>query len=124
MTAAAIGLYRPEICIERRRLLINTVVAGLLAFPVVLVVTGSYRLSLSSHALLWSTKVLLAWLVCMVASRLIFTRVMRERWFVRRILFMGGTELAAGALPALDRHRPWPAVRAGVRRTAASAVGH
>src|SRR5215469_11252557 len=27
-TAAAIGLYRPEICIERRRLLINAGVAG------------------------------------------------------------------------------------------------
>ena len=44
VTAAAIGLYRPEICIERRRLLINTSVAGLLAFPAVLVVSGSFHI--------------------------------------------------------------------------------
>jgi sugar transferase (PEP-CTERM system associated) len=107
VTAAAIGLYRPEICIERRRLLMNTVVAGLLAFPAVLVVSGSYRISLSSHELLWLTKILLVWLVCMVASRMIFTRVMRERWFVRRILFIGGTELG------LARLRRWTATGRG-----------
>ncbi len=33
ITAAAIGLYRPEVCVERRRLLVNTSVAGILAFP-------------------------------------------------------------------------------------------
>ena len=74
-----------------------------LAFPAVLVVSGSYRISLSSHELLWLTKILLVWLVCMVASRMIFTRVMRERWFVRRILFIGGTELG------LARLRRWTA---------------
>ena len=46
LTAAAIGLYRPEICIERRRLLINAGVAGLLAFPTVLVVNGSFHIGL------------------------------------------------------------------------------
>jgi sugar transferase (PEP-CTERM system associated) len=96
--AAAIGLYRPEICIERRRLLMNTVAAGLLAFPAVLVVTGSYRIGLSSHELLWLTKILLVWLVCMAASRMIFTRVMRERWFVRRILVIGGSEVRPARL--------------------------
>lgn len=89
LTAAAIGLYRPEICIERRRLLINTGVAGLLAFPAVLVVSGSFNVGLSPYAILWLTKVLFAWLACMVASRVIFNRVMRERWFVRRILVLG-----------------------------------
>lgn len=89
LTAAAIGLYRPEICIERRRLLMNTAVAGLLAFPAVLLVSGTFNVGLSRYAILWLTKVLFAWLVCMVASRLIFNRVMRERWFVRRVLVLG-----------------------------------
>ncbi len=106
--AAAIGLYRPEICIERRRLLMNTVVAGLLAFPAVLVVTGSYRIGLSSHEMLWLSKILLVWLVCMVASRMIFTRVMRERWFVRRILVIGGSEVR------LARLRRWTATGRGL----------
>jgi len=89
LTAAAIGLYRPEICIEQRRLLTNTGVAGLLAFPAVLLVSGTFNVGLSRYAILWLTKVLFAWLVCMAASRLIFNRVMRERWFVRRLLVLG-----------------------------------
>jgi hypothetical protein len=89
LTAAAIGLYRPEICIERRRLLINTGVAGLLAFPPVLLVGGTFNVGLSRYAILWLTKVLVAWLVCMVVSRLVFNRLMRERWFVRRVLILG-----------------------------------
>jgi sugar transferase (PEP-CTERM system associated) len=89
LTAAAIGLYRPEICVERRRLLINTGVAGLLAFPAVLIVSGSFNVGLSRYAVLWLTKVLFIWLICMVASRLIFNRLMRERWFVRRVLVLG-----------------------------------
>ena len=58
-----------EICIERRRLLINAGVAGLLAFPAVLVVSGSFHIGFSRHAVLWLAKVLLVWLVCIVASR-------------------------------------------------------
>jgi sugar transferase (PEP-CTERM system associated) len=88
-TAAAIGLYRPEICIERRRLLINAGVAGLLAFPAVLVVSGSFNLGLSRHAVVVLSKVLVVWLVCIITSRLIFNRIMRERWFIRRILVLG-----------------------------------
>jgi len=89
ITAAAIGLYRPEICVERRRLLVNAGIAGLLAFPAALVVSGSFNVDLSRHAILWLSKVLLVWLVCILASRLIFNRIMRERWFVRRILVLG-----------------------------------
>ncbi len=102
-TAAAIGLYRPEICIERRRLLINAGVAGLLAFPAVLVVSGSFNIGLSRHAVLLLSKVLVVWLVCIMTSRLVFNRIMRERWFIRRILVLGSApriarlrQLAAG----------------------------
>ena len=95
LTAATIGLYRPEICIERRRLLINTCVAGLLAFPAVLAISRSFNVGLSPYAILWLTKLMFAWLACMVTSRVIFNRVMRERWFVRRILVLGsGPHLA------------------------------
>jgi sugar transferase (PEP-CTERM system associated) len=89
LTAAAIGLYRPEICIERRRLLINAGFAGLLAFPAVLAVNGSFHIGLPRHAVLLLSKVLLVWIVCILASRVIFSHVMRERWFIRRILVLG-----------------------------------
>ena len=86
LTAAAIGLYRPEICIERRRLLINAGVACLLAFPSVLLVNGSFNIGLPRHAVLLLSKVLLVWLVCILMSRMMFNLIMRERWFIRRIL--------------------------------------
>src|SRR5262245_5692705 len=81
LTAAAIGLYRPEICLERRRLLVNAGVAGILAFPVVLVVSGSFHVGPSRYAVVLLAKILLVWLACMLASRFIFNRLMRERWF-------------------------------------------
>ena len=113
-TAAAIGLYRREICIERRRLLINAGVAGILAFPAVLVVTGSFHIGLSRHAVVLLTKVLVVWLVCIVASRVIFNRIMRDRWFIRRILVLGSAPGIARLRQLGDR---WArqAVRAGDR---------
>ena len=89
LTAAALGLYRPEICAERRRLLLNAGAAGLLAFPAVLIVSGCFNIGWSRHSVLLLTKVQVVWLICILASRVIFNRVMRERWFIRRILVVG-----------------------------------
>ena len=33
LTSIAIGLYRPEICLRTRHLLVNSVVAGVIGFP-------------------------------------------------------------------------------------------
>jgi sugar transferase (PEP-CTERM system associated) len=114
VTAAAIGLYRPEICVERRRLLINTGVAGILAFPAVLLVSGTYHIGLSAHTVLWLAKVLVVWLACILASRLIFNHVMRDRWFVRRILVLGSgaRALHMRQLAAFGRGRLFEAVLA------------
>ncbi len=112
VTAATIGLYRPEVCIERRRLLVNTSVASILAFPAVLMVSGSFNIGLSRYAVLWLTKVLLVWLVCMVASRLIFNHVMRDRWFVRAY---SGSRFRAQrpASATVGNNRSRPTVRNG-----------
>lgn len=90
-TAAAIGLYRPEMCLERRRLLVNAALAGVLALPAVLLVSGGFHIVLSPHAVVLFAKVLLVWLGCIVATRTLFNRIMRERWFVRRILVLGSS---------------------------------
>jgi sugar transferase (PEP-CTERM system associated) len=89
LTSAAIGLYRPEICVERRRLLVNASVAGILAFPALLVVSGTFEIGWSRHSVLLFTKVLVVWLITILVSRVVFSRIMRERWFIRRILVLG-----------------------------------
>ncbi len=41
MTAIAIGLYRPDICLEPRQVTLNAIVAAMMAFPVALGAGGS-----------------------------------------------------------------------------------
>jgi sugar transferase (PEP-CTERM system associated) len=89
LTAAALGLYRPEICVERRRMLVNAGIAGLLAFPAVMVVSGVFEIGWSRHSVVLLTKVLVVWLIVILVSRVIFSRIMREHWFVRRVLVLG-----------------------------------
>ncbi len=88
-TAVTIGLYRAEICLEWRRLLINAAVAGVLAFPAALLVSGIFSITLSHSYLLWLVKVMIAWIAVLMASRWAFRAVMRQDWFVRRVLVVG-----------------------------------
>jgi exopolysaccharide biosynthesis polyprenyl glycosylphosphotransferase len=93
-TAATIGLYRPEVCLDRKRLLINATVAGLLAFPAVALVSGGFHLSLSGSHAIWLAKLLAIWLGGMLLLRLAFNLVLRRSRLARRILIIGSTHSA------------------------------
>ena len=71
-TAATIGLYRPEVCLDRRRLLTNATVTGLVAFPAIVLVSGGPRLSLSAQDVFWLAKMLSLWLVGLLFIRLLY----------------------------------------------------
>ena len=58
--AVTIGLYRPELCLERGRLLVNASVVGVLAFPALLLVSGTLEVDLNRLYLLWLGKGLVA----------------------------------------------------------------
>ena len=88
-TAATIGLYRPEVCLDRKRLLINASVAGILAFPAVVLVSSGFRLNLSGYDAIWLARMLLIRLSFMLLTRLGFSPVLRRRRFARRILIVG-----------------------------------
>ena len=88
-TAATIGLYRPEVCLDRKRLLVNASIAGMLAFPAVVLVSGGFRLNLSGHDAIWLARLLLIWLSVMLLIRLGFSPVLRRRRFARRVLIVG-----------------------------------
>jgi sugar transferase (PEP-CTERM system associated) len=110
--AITIGLYRPEICLEARRLVINAAVAGVIAFPAILLVSDRFHIGLSRYTVLWLAAVLLGWLACILVTRLIFSRVMRERWFVRHVLVFGSGPRAARicALARAARGKPFEPV--------------
>ncbi|MBV8092099.1 MAG: TIGR03013 family PEP-CTERM/XrtA system glycosyltransferase [Acetobacteraceae bacterium] len=100
--AVTIGLYRPEICRERRRLLVNAAVTGVLAFPAVLLVSEALHVSLSQEYVLWLANVLVAWMLGLFAVRALFGLVMRQNVFTRRVLVIGEGARAAQIRSAIN----------------------
>lgn len=106
--AFAIGLYRPEVFLKTRQLLLNAGLAGLLALPVVWVVGRALGVDagalLESNAL-WPLKICVAWIVLLFATRLVFRVALRRDMFVRRVLVVGHPEEAIGTTAAVRSHR-------------------
>jgi sugar transferase (PEP-CTERM system associated) len=101
MISICIGLYRPEICMRTRRLLSNTIVAGLLAFPAVLLVCVLSDISLDfllGRDALWPMKLLICWIIVLCSTRLLFRAILRLGLLARRVLILGtppaGTSIA------------------------------
>jgi sugar transferase (PEP-CTERM system associated) len=99
-TAATIGLYRPEVCLDRRRFLLSGTIAALLAFPAILVVSGAYRMTLSEEHIIWLAQVLAIWLPFVLLVRFALSALAARMPVTRRILIVGN-----GARAALLRRR-------------------
>jgi exopolysaccharide biosynthesis polyprenyl glycosylphosphotransferase len=94
MASLAIGLYRPEICLQTRRLLLNTVVAGLLAFPVVLTASALTDIDPSfvfGPDAFWPIKILLTWILLLFLPRLGFRIILRLGLLNRNVVVVGST---------------------------------
>ena len=108
LTAVALGLYCPAVCLETRRLLVNSMVAGVLAFPAILVV--GWLLSIDLDGLVggdpyWPLKILLAWVFSVCATRLVFSFALRLNMFVKRVVIVGSRDRAAGLGDAIGSLR-------------------
>ncbi len=103
-----IGMYRPEICLQTRRLLVNSVVAGVLAFPAILalsVVTDLDPSFILGQDALWPMKILLSWILLLFITRLCFRVVLRSGMLSRRVLIVGSKAEAAATEAALRSMR-------------------
>lgn len=89
ISAVLIGIYRTESCREPRRLLRDLILAGVLAFPALLVISQVANISLSENYLLWLTKGLFAWIFCILATRWAISLAMRQSMFMRRVWIVG-----------------------------------
>ena len=90
-SALSIGLYRPESLYRTRRLLLDTCVAGLIAFPAVLFV--DHLLGLGTGGLLgqdrlWPLKLLTAWIGLLFATRVTLRVAVRLHLLTRRVLVL------------------------------------
>jgi sugar transferase (PEP-CTERM system associated) len=99
-TAATIGLYRPEVCLDRRRFLLCGTIAALLAFPAILLVSGAYRMSLSGEHIVWLARLLAIWLPFVLLVRFGLSALAARMPVTRRVLIVGD-----GARAALLRRR-------------------
>lgn len=89
LIAVMIGLYRPEICLEGRRLAINAAVAGMLAFPVALLVSALLIVTINRGYIAWLAQVLVVWVIVMLATRWLFRMAISRKLFVRRVIVVG-----------------------------------
>jgi sugar transferase (PEP-CTERM system associated) len=94
-TAATIGLYRPEVCLDRRRFLLSGTIAALLAFPAILLVSGAYRMSLSGEHIAWLARLLAIWLPAVLLIRFGLSAVASRMPMTRRVLIVGTGARAA-----------------------------
>ena len=89
LSALAIGLYRPEVCLHGRRLLVASAVAGAVAFPLILILSQVCDIQINPYYVAWLAKVLLVWVVCMLATRWIYGFAVRHRLFSRPLVIVG-----------------------------------
>src|SRR5580658_10730241 len=99
-TAATIGLYRPEVCLDRRRFLLCGTIAALLAFPAILLVSGAYRMTLSGEHIVWLARLLAIWLPFVLLVRFGLSALAARLQVTRLVLIVGD-----GARAALLRRR-------------------
>ncbi len=105
--AATIGLYRPEVLVDRNVLLLNAAVVGLAAFPAELLIIRRVHLRLSGQDVLWLVAVLAAWLVCILVTRLAVSRVLDRARLARRVLVVGTNSRALRLCETLRSRRFW-----------------
>ena len=117
-TAATIGLYRPEVCLDRRRFLLCGTIAALLAFPAILLVSGAYRMTLSGEHVVWLARLLAIWLPFVLLVRFGLSAVAARMPVTRRVLIVGNGDAGNAAAAAADGETPRPvrADRANGRR--------
>jgi sugar transferase (PEP-CTERM system associated) len=124
LASIAIGLYRPEICLQTRRLLINATAAGLLAAPASLAVAAAVGIDLGrllDHGLTRPLQILLVWIVFLFTTRLLLSLAMRLNVFARRVLIIGAAPSAARIEEAILSLRRGSFLVAGITPATGSA---
>ncbi|HEY5300653.1 MAG TPA: sugar transferase [Acetobacteraceae bacterium] len=104
-TAIVIGLYRPDICLDPRRVALNAAVVAVLAFPLALVVGGAFNGGLTATYALWLVKVLALWIAAVLVTRWALRLVLRHAPFSRRVLVVGAGAAADRLVGALRTRR-------------------
>ena len=96
LSGITIGLYRTEICLDRRRALLNAALAAVLAFPFALIASGHLADGIERTYAAWLVKILVLWFGFVLLSRSALRLAFKHRLFVRRLLVVGAPPAADG----------------------------
>lgn len=105
LVTIVIGLYHPEIRLNRAKLLGAAGVAGLVAFPLFLIMSAMYVEGSTAARSLWLVRILGVWLVTIVLFRLAFSFVIRPAVASRRLLVLGEPDRVAALADRLNCRR-------------------
>lgn len=103
--AAIVGLYRPDAYLDRKRLLVNAILIGLVAMPAVLLLSGGLHDTPKSTQVLWLGKIVIIWLAGLLTGRLALRHMIRRNRLARRILIIGSGPRASRLYDRLRAHR-------------------
>ena len=102
--AATIGLYRPEICLNPVRVLVITTTAAVIAAPLLLLFGAAGQAHRFDDIVLWLGEILGLWFAVLMATRITYSKLIKDHVTMRRVLVVG-TEEAAAPLMALLKQR-------------------
>ncbi len=127
-----LGLYKPDVVLETRRLLLTALVAGICSAPLLWLVSAIGMIdtrAMFGSTRAWLAALMLFWLALLVCTRLAYTVCIRSGLFVRDVVLLGDepgvrniAAVLAASHPRLFRVAPadpasCPASRPGMRRT-------
>ncbi len=125
LVSSAIGLYRPESCLETRRLLQKVVVAACVSLPAIWLVGKIVHLDLGAlfgWDPIWPLQMLVVWTALLLATRLAFGLAVRMGLFTRRIVLLGAEAEVARTMAAIDARQRGQFRVAGTAASVADAV--
>ncbi len=103
-TAATLGLYRPQICRDPQRMLVVATIAGVIASPLILWISGSSLSGLTLADMLWLGRILGVWLAVVFVSRVLFGLLNGTGRFARRVLILAEGTRGAHLRALMARH--------------------
>jgi sugar transferase (PEP-CTERM system associated) len=94
-TGLIIGLYRADVCLDRKRLVTTTGLAAAVAFVILLALSNERNSGFSPADALFLAKLLGVWLATMTLIRLVYGVTARAPAPMRRVLLLGDSRQAS-----------------------------
>jgi len=108
LVAFTIGLYRPETCLETRRLIGKALASAAMSVPAVWVVAEAGNMDsngLFGSNPIWPIGILFAWSGLLLFTRVLYKIALRHNLFIRRMVVLGGDDAVGEIVSSIDGSR-------------------